>query len=148
MFVRPNPIALSEFIPGIDVGVTGPMLARLLELELEIGPEPPLAPIGDLSASASGTRASRERRRSVLLDGDVCWPDDDNDVLGVTLCGATDAGFGLDVGAGPVCWTLGSSRETTLSVFSSAADDMDDCGLARVLGAEVGVVEETEFEAA
>jgi hypothetical protein len=147
MFVPPNPIAPSEFIPGIDVGVTGPMLARLLEL----GPEPARPPIGDLTASASGTRASRDRRRSVLLKGDVCWPDDD---VGATLCSATDAGFGLDAAVVPLCWTLDSSREITLSVFSSAADDMDDCerrGLVRV--AEVGVVvvvvvEETEFEPA
>jgi hypothetical protein len=157
-FVRPSPIALSEFMPGIDAGVTGPMLARLPELEL--GPEPVLvlAPINGLSVSANGTRASRERRRNALLDGDGSWSDD----VRASLCGATNAGSGLDVGVVVVSWAVGSSREAAFSAFPSATEDMDDCerrGLAPGLVAEVDVVdvgvvvvvvvvEETEFDVA
>jgi hypothetical protein len=120
------------------------MLARFAELELA------LESVSGLSASADGTRESRERRRSVLLDGDGVWPDDDD--VGA-FCGATKSGLGLDVGVASVSRAVGSSSETALSAFSSATDDADDCErreLVPGLGAEkdVMVVVETEIEAA
>ena len=129
--------------------MTKPMLARFAELELV------LESVSDLNASAGGTRESRDRRRSILLDGDGVWPDDDD--VGA-CCGATKSGLGLDVCVASVSRAVGSSSETALSAFSSATDDADDCerrGLAPGLGAEkdvmvvvVEVVVETEIEAA
>jgi len=127
IFVRPIPIALSELIPGIEVGGTAPKLARFADVELLP------APVSELSASDRGARASRERRRSVLTEGDG---------------GCSN---GADDGVAPVSRTMGSS---SMSAFSSATDDADDCERrvpASVLEAEpdvVVIVEETELEAA
>lgn len=103
-----------------------------------------------LSASASETCESRERRRSVLLEED--------NVDECCCCCATRGDFGLsaDASVAPDSRAMTSSGEpsTTFadSVFTSATDDMDDCerrGLPVALGSEeVVVVEETEFEAA
>ena len=143
-FALPSPIAPRELIPGIDIdaGETAPTLARFLELECG------RSPVSGLSASASETCESRERRRSVLLEDD-CWFSDNVD--------ATRGDFGL---SGDASVPLGSRATTSSgrpstafaeSVFTSATDDMDDSerrGLSVALGSEEVVVEETEFEAA
>jgi hypothetical protein len=147
-FARPSPIAPKGFIPGIDtdVGEAVPTLARFPEPKCES------SPVSGLSASANITCESRERRRSVLLEGDACFSDNVD-----KRCCATRLDFGLrsDASVPPDSrTTTSSSGPSTLpeSVFTSATDDMDDCerrGLSAALGTEdVVVVEETEFEAA
>jgi hypothetical protein len=164
-FARPRPRAPSGFIPEIDadVGETTLILARFFEPE-QVG----LSPVSDLSASESGTGMSRERRRTILLDGKVGSCSDVGERCCRCVCSCcccdrctTRARFVLraDASVAP------SSRETTpplgrysdfpMSAFSSATDDMDDWerrGLQSVLGAEedaavVVVGEEMEMEA-
>lgn len=130
IFARPSPIALSELTPGIEVGGTALKLARFKFVDVGLV----LTPVSELSASDRGTRDSRERRRSVLTDGDGGCSDGIDD----EHCCAT----GLLVSR-----TMGSSG---MSAFSSATDDADDCE-KRVPAAEpdvVVIVEEMELEAA
>jgi len=124
-FARPRPIAPSGFIPEIDTDVddTPPTLARFPKLEL--------SPVSDLSASARGTRESRECRRTVLLDGDGGCPGD----VGERCCGRCATRARLVPRGADAC-LASSLRETTSpsdgastfsrSGFSSATDDMDD----------------------
>lgn len=111
------------------------MLARFADIE------PVLAPVSELSASDSGARDSRERRRRVLTEGDGGCSDGVDNKL---CCATATSQFGL----APVSLTMGSSA------FSSAMDDADDCERrvpVPVLAAEpdvVVIVEETELEGA
>lgn len=108
------------------------MLARFVDVELV------LTPVSELSASDRGARDSRERRRSVLTEGDGVCSDGINDEH---CCATATALFGLAPGSE----MMGSSA------FSSATDDADDCErrvLAPVLADVVVTVEETELEAA
>jgi hypothetical protein len=108
------------------------MLARFVDVELV------LTPVNELSASDRGARDSRERRRSVLTEGDGGSSDGVDD----ELCCATATSLA------PVSLTMGSSA------FSSATDDADDCERrvpVPVLAAEpdvVVIVEDTELEGA
>jgi hypothetical protein len=146
------------------------MLARFPKLEED---EP--SPVSGFSASASGIRISRERRRTVLFDGDgSCGGCFSNDVgehcclcWCCSCCGGrcatrarfasrADASVALSsrrrIGTTPSPGGSSDFSDFATSVFSSATDDMDDWerrGLPSVLGAEedaVGV--EMEIEAA
>ena len=111
------------------------MLARFVDVELVF------TPVSELSASDRGARDSRERRRSVLTEGDGSCSDGVNDE---PCCATATSQFGL----ASVSLTMGSSA------LSSATDDADDCERrvpVPVLAAEpevVVIVEETELDGA